>query len=89
VLVTGGWAGSANICGGSHARAPASRYYHGNAAGADGRAARCRCDRDRADLRERRRPPRVVASRAAWTDRRLVNAAISEAVPFVLLDDDD
>jgi 3-oxoacyl-[acyl-carrier protein] reductase len=69
--------------------------HHGNAAGADATLAAVRAHGDglsiRADLREKEAPARVVAEvEAAWggVDILVNNAAVSEAIPFVLLDDD-
>jgi 3-oxoacyl-[acyl-carrier protein] reductase len=69
--------------------------YHGNAAGAAATLELVRAHGDglaiAADLRERDAAARVVAEvEAAWggIDALVNNAAVSEAVPFVLLDDE-
>ena len=96
VLVTGGSGGiGRGICEvAAREGARVAFTYHGNAAGADETRARLGADAIaiQVDLRERDAPARVVAQvEAAWdgVDVLVNNAAISEAVPFVLLDDDD
>jgi 3-oxoacyl-[acyl-carrier protein] reductase len=99
VLVTGGSGGiGAGICEiAAREGAKVAFTYHGNAAGAEATTARIRAHGTdalsiHADLRERDAANRVVAEvEQAWegVDALVNNAAISEAVPFVLLDDDE
>jgi 3-oxoacyl-[acyl-carrier protein] reductase len=98
VLVTGGSGGiGRGICEvAAREGARVAFTYHGNTAGAEATRAQLDPHADaiaiQADLRERDAPARVLAQvEAAWggIDALINNAAISEAVPFVLLDDDD
>ncbi|HWO20757.1 MAG TPA: SDR family NAD(P)-dependent oxidoreductase [Kofleriaceae bacterium] len=98
VLVTGGSGGiGRGICEvAAREGARVAFTYHGNAEGADATRARLGAHAEalaiQADLRERDAPARVIAEvEAAWggIDVLINNAAVSEAVPFVLLDDDD
>jgi 3-oxoacyl-[acyl-carrier protein] reductase len=97
VLVTGGSGGiGRGICDVlAREGAKVAFTYHGNAAGADATLELVRRHGDglsiAADLRDREAPARVVSEiEAAWggLDALVNNAAVSEAVPFVLLDDD-
>lgn len=98
VLVTGGSGGiGQGICEVvAREGARLAFTYHGNAASAEATRARLATHGEviaiQADLRERDAPARVVAEvEAAWggLDALVNNAAVSEAVPFVLIDDDD
>jgi 3-oxoacyl-[acyl-carrier protein] reductase len=97
-LVTGGSSGiGAGICEVlAREGARVAFTYHERAAGADATLARVRAHGDglaiQVDLRERDAPARAVAEvERAWDgiDILVNNAATSEAVPFVLLDDAD
>jgi 3-oxoacyl-[acyl-carrier protein] reductase len=97
VLVTGGSGGiGLGICEvAAREGAKVAFTYHGNQAGADATLAAVRAHGEglaiQADLRERDAPAKVVAQiEEAWggVDALVNNAAVSEAVPFVLLDDD-
>jgi 3-oxoacyl-[acyl-carrier protein] reductase len=98
VLVTGGSGGiGRGICEvAAREGARVAFTYHGNAAGAEATQAQLGGHAEviaiQADLRERDAPARVMAQvEAAWggIDALVNNAAISEAVPFVLIEDDD
>ena len=99
VLVTGGSGGlGQGICAvAAREGARVAFTWHGNASGAAAteelvRGAGGECLAVQADLRERGAAQRVVAAvEAAWggVDALVNNAAFSEAVPFILLDDDD
>ena len=98
VLVTGGSGGiGRGICEvAAREGARVAFTYHGNAAGAEATRAQLGAHAEpiaiQVDLRERDAPARVMAQvEAAWggIDALVNNAAISEAVPFVLIDDDD
>lgn len=98
VLVTGGSGGiGQGICEVvAREGARLAFTYHGNAAAAEATRARLAAHGEvlaiQADLRERDAPARVIAEvEAAWggLDALVNNAAVSEAVPFVLIDDDD
>lgn len=97
VLVTGGSGGiGRGICEVlAREGARVAFTYHGNAAAAEVTLGIVRAHGDglaiAADLREREAAPRVVAEvEAAWggLDALVNNAAVSEAVPFVLVDDE-
>jgi len=98
VLVTGGSGGiGQGICEVvAREGARLAFTYHGNVAAAEATRARLAAHGEvlaiQADLRERDAPARVIAEvEAAWggLDALVNNAAVSEAVPFVLIDDDD
>jgi 3-oxoacyl-[acyl-carrier protein] reductase len=99
VLVTGGSGGlGQGICAvAAREGARVAFTWHGNASGATATEALVRgsggeCLAVQADLRERGAAQRVVvAVEGAWggVDALVNNAAFSEAVPFILLDDDD
>ncbi|HYP53973.1 MAG TPA: SDR family oxidoreductase [Pyrinomonadaceae bacterium] len=99
VLVTGGSGGlGQGICQvAAREGARVAFTWHENQSGAEAteelaRAAGVECLALRADLRERGAAARVVASvEEAWggLDALVNNAAFSEAVPFILLDDGD
>lgn len=98
VLVTGGSGGiGRGICEvAAREGARVAFTYHGNAEGAEMTRAKLGAHAEaiaiQVDLRERDAPARVLAQvEAAWggIDALVNNAAISEAVPFVLIDDDD
>jgi 3-oxoacyl-[acyl-carrier protein] reductase len=99
VLVTGGSGGlGQGICAvAAREGAQVAFTWHGNRAGAEATEATVRgfggeCLAIQADLREREAAQRVVAAvEEAWgaVDALVNNAAFSEAVPFILLDDDD
>jgi 3-oxoacyl-[acyl-carrier protein] reductase len=99
VLVTGGSGGlGQGICAvAAREGARVAFTWNGNRAGADATEAMLRryggdCLVIQADLRERDAAQRVVATvEEAWSgvDTLVNNAAFSEAVPFVLLDDRD
>jgi 3-oxoacyl-[acyl-carrier protein] reductase len=98
VLVTGGSGGiGQGICEVvAREGARLAFTYHGNVAAAEATRARLGAHGEvlaiQADLRERDAPARVIAEvEAAWggIDALVNNAAVSEAVPFVLIDDDD
>jgi 3-oxoacyl-[acyl-carrier protein] reductase len=97
VLVTGGSGGiGRGICEVmAHEGARVAFTYHGNADAAEATLARVRAHGEglaiQADLRQRDAAPRIAAQLdAAWggVDALVNNAAVSEAVPFILLDDD-
>ncbi|HEX8128967.1 MAG TPA: SDR family oxidoreductase [Pyrinomonadaceae bacterium] len=99
VLVTGGSGGlGQGICAvAAREGAKVAFTWHGNSSGAEATEAIVRgfggeCLTIQADLREREAAQRVVtAVEEAWgaVDTLVNNAAFSEAVPFILLDDDD
>ncbi|HEX8285737.1 MAG TPA: SDR family oxidoreductase [Pyrinomonadaceae bacterium] len=99
VLVTGGSGGlGQGICAvAAREGANVAFTWNGNGAGAEATEATVRrfggeCVAIQADLRERGAAQRVVAAvEEAWgaVDALVNNAAFSEAVPFILLDDDD
>lgn len=99
VLVTGGSGGiGQGICEvAAREGAKVAFTWCGNEAGADATQALVRaqgreCLAIQADLREREAAARVIATiEDAWgaLDTLVNNAAVSEAVPFILLDDDD
>ena len=99
VLVTGGSGGiGQGICEvAAREGARVAFTWNGNQSGADTTEKLVRdhgrdCLAVRADLREREAATRVVAAvEDAWgaIDTLVNNAAVSEAVPFILLDDDD
>lgn len=98
VLVTGGSGGiGQGICKvAAREGAKVAFTWRGNQAGADETEALIRehgeCLAIQADLREREAAAQVIATiEAAWgaVDTLVNNAAVSEAVPFILLDDDD
>lgn len=99
VLVTGGSGGlGQGICAvAAREGARVAFTWNGNSSGAEATEAAVRrfggeCLAVQADLRERDAAQRVVAAvEAAWgaVDALVNNAAFSEAVPFILLDDDD
>jgi 3-oxoacyl-[acyl-carrier protein] reductase len=98
ILVTGGSGGiGRGICEvAAREGARVAFTYHGNAEGAEVTRARLGAHAEaiaiQVDLRERDAPARVMAQvEAAWggIDALVNNAAISEAVPFVLIDDDE
>lgn len=99
VLVTGGSGGlGQGICEvAAREGAHVAFTWNGNSPGAEATEAAVRrfggeCLKIQADLREREAAQRVVAAvEAAWgaVDALVNNAAFSEAVPFILLDDDD
>lgn len=99
VLVTGGSGGiGQGICEvAAREGAKVAFTWCGNEAGADAtqtlvRAQGRECLAIQADLREREAAARVIAAiEGAWgaIDTLVNNAAVSEAVPFILLDDDD
>jgi 3-oxoacyl-[acyl-carrier protein] reductase len=97
VLVTGGSGGiGRGICEVlAREGARVAFTFHGNAAAAEATLALVRVHGEglaiQADLRERDAAPRIVAELdAAWggVDALINHAAVSEAVPFILLDDD-
>ncbi|HEY8185730.1 MAG TPA: SDR family oxidoreductase [Pyrinomonadaceae bacterium] len=99
VLVTGGSGGiGQGICEvAAREGARVAFTWCGNQAGADMTQSLLRkyggeCLAIQADLREREAAARIIAAtEAAWggLDTLVNNAAVSEAVPFILLDDDD
>jgi NAD(P)-dependent dehydrogenase (short-subunit alcohol dehydrogenase family) len=99
VLVTGGSGGlGQGICAvAAREGAKVAFTWNGNSSGAEATEAAVRgfggeCLTIQADLRERQAAQRVVAAvEEAWggVDALVNNAAFSEAVPFILLDDDD
>ena len=99
VLVTGGSGGiGQGICEvAAREGARVAFTWCGNEAGADTTQSLLRkygseCLAIQADLRERDAAARIIAATdAAWggLDTLVNNAAVSEAVPFILLDDDD
>jgi 3-oxoacyl-[acyl-carrier protein] reductase len=99
VLVTGGSGGlGQGICAvAAREGAKVAFTWNGNSSGAEATEAMVRgfggeCLTIQADLREREAAQRVVSAvEEAWgaVDTLVNNAAFSEAVPFILLDDDD